>query len=336
MQIREPFLKRALLVLPLVALGLVSCSEKEAPSQTEEEDEFVSVGLNLRTENVELVSEVPLTRAGENNKMYGIRIEEYEDFDRDQYDRHPYCYALFDDIQNVIVKFRKNKHYFITIDYFPNGKNEIGFSGTEYGCPFQRFPSSPHYSPIPFNEIIYDTDDTMYCLGSSMLHPKPSTAYSAQTYSLDCHFERYIYMDWNFVPSDDSTLDITLLRAQGGFKFVFEKVEGFDYSNVVVRISETNYTIDVTKNSVLEISDLTMGGSTLPFEPECRELEANVSIGTAQNKTEIFNGKLNVKRNILQTFSVKLKPADTTTNPLNIMNESGGMTNEEGGVLNGE
>lgn len=320
------------LLSSLIALFCACNKEKE----TTETEEFVSVGLIVKTENVSFDSEYPLSRDGtENPKIYGLQIEECDNIS-DTWPRHSYCYALLDNIQDIVINFRKNKRYMIRVDYFPNGKNEIAFKGTEYGSPFQRFPSISHSEPIPFNKIIYDTEDGLYCIHDMGIHTISSSPYSAGTDCLSCHFERYVYTNWNFIPKDDSPLEITLSRAVGGLTFNFEKVDGFEYSNIIVEIASVQYPVNFINESSLVIPVLTLWGSHDYSETTVDLVSTKASIGTEENKTEIFYGDIEIKRNTMRVYSVKLQPESSTHNPLSITEESNEMGTEEKGILNPE
>ena len=92
---------KRLLFLPLLVLCLSGCMmeelDKESPVQ--EAKEYL-VPIKMAGEILE-IEEGPLTKAGENNDLYGFQINSKK---AGETSYSPYAYGLFDDISDVKVK----------------------------------------------------------------------------------------------------------------------------------------------------------------------------------------------------------------------------------------
>lgn len=304
-------------------ITMVSCTKEEIMT----ENEFIEVGLNIKTDRLPLASEIPLTK-GASADIYGLNIYEY----KDDLAENPYCYGLFTSLDKLTIKFRKGYKYFIMIDYIPNGQNIIGFDGLEWGSPFYRALHVYEENPAPFNQLIYSAENCLMGLGCVTMHIAPNKLFDDQKRG---DFERYLYQDWDFVPPKDGVeVDIELVRANAGVTFEFEKVDGYSYSKVDVKLDCFEQTVDLTKDNKLVLPQITMSRSyNLGYNIKETD-ELTLRIGTSKNETEIFNGVIEIKRNTMRTYTVKLKPESTTDNPFDISLDETAMSNENKGSLN--
>lgn len=305
-------------------ITMISCTKNEMV----EEREFIEVGLNIKTDRLPLASETPLTKAGDSKDIYGFNIYEYTDV----YEENPYCYGLFTSLDKLVVKFRKGYKYCIFIDYIPNGQNIIGFNSKEWGSPYHRALHIEEKSKITFNKLVYDSENWLMALGNPIMHIAPNKLFGPQSRG---NFERYLYQIWDFTPpANGEEVDIKLLRANAGVTFIFEKVEGYSYSKVDVKIDCFENTVDLTETNTLQIPQITMGRS-YNLDSVSNDAEVlKVVIGTPKNDSEIFNGEIEIKRNTMRTYTVKLKPQSTTENPFDVTMENGDMATENNGNLN--
>ena len=128
---------KRLLFLPLLVLCLSGCMmeelDKESPVQ--EAKEYL-VPIKMAGEILE-IEEGPLTKAGENNDLYGFQINSKK---AGETSYSPYAYGLFDDISDVKVKLISGAEYEFICTMVRDGKNRIDFTSFDgnvsYGCPF--------------------------------------------------------------------------------------------------------------------------------------------------------------------------------------------------------
>jgi hypothetical protein len=309
-------------LLLLAACSLGSCDELNQ----NDEVEYVDVGFNV---TLPLLSETPLATKAKNNGIYGLNIYEY----KNDYGEGAYCYGLFDKMDNLVIRFRKGYKYHFVIDYIPDAKNVIGHSGYEYGVPFMRAMHVPHNTAPQINKLVYDAEDCLMQLGSWEIHRADSGPGGAVYMS---EFERYIFTDWDFTPpTDGSTVSIELQSANAGLTFVFEKVQGYDYSNVYVKVDQAmEHTINLSKSDRLEMPQIAFGRSHWIGVDYEDEHTYPVTIGTPENPTLFFKGEITAKRNIMRTFVVKLQPEETVNTPFDISVNKGTIEYEDGGQLN--
>lgn len=322
-----------LISIIVCSFAMFSCESIEIEPIVPEvqEDVFVTVSFSVGAEGVVLVGEEPLTKASSPSDLYGFSIYEYEDFDHDCWTYHEYCYGLLDNISDLSIKFRKGYHYLLTMIYLPDGKSIVEKKGIEYGVPFCRYPSITVSEEIPLNSVIYDTENTLYCLGGSFDTYDYGRCYHAP-------FDFYVYKDWNFEPKNDEKISIELKHANAGITFQYNKVEGFDYDKVVVKFvnEQWEYTTDITSDdNKLVIPLITISESGTPFVNHLCDYDCvEVIIGTSEEPSLFYRGKLGLTPNVMKTYDVYLRPVGSTTNPFDITSESDSMSNETCGSLN--
>lgn len=297
----------------IFAFTLFSC-QKEITV----DNEYVTVSFNTTLEGVSLQDEIPFTKASEENGLYGVQVNvcdsEYDGFSYSE----KYCYGIFDDISILQIKFKRNEKYVIRIDYFPNGKNEIPYTTNGYS-PLQVMPW--HISvPATLNEIVYSNN---YCLD-----------YICCYWAVTC--DRYSYWNENFIPTDNASIPINLLRMNAGITIDLSEVEGQEYSLINMSFNGHTFSANVSngdtqiviENIMLDMNQYVGIEKSIPdlFYYEC-------IIGTPEQPTLFYKGQLEVRRNTMRTYAVRLE-ADMTTNGINVTYENGGFGTDSGGYLN--
>lgn len=134
-----------------------ACSEVGTNEQpiTPAEPEYVTVSLGL---NVELDYEYePLTRAEENNDLYGIQIYSTPVPATENAEWTKYAYGLFDNTDNLTVKLIRGYEYKFVATMVKDGKNKTKEYGDTYGSPFTHHdqPHSGRSTEISMS-FIYD------------------------------------------------------------------------------------------------------------------------------------------------------------------------------------
>lgn len=328
-------MKKIIYLISVIACAMFMFSCERFDIETEvpvSQEEFVTIDFAVGAEGLVFVGEEPLTKAAGSTDLYGFSFLEYEDFEHNCWTHHEYCYGLFDNISDLTVKFRKGYHYLFTMVYIPDGKNIIEKKGIEYGLPFSRWPHIAVSEEIPLNTVIYDTENTMGWLGGSFDTYDYGRCYHAP-------FDYYVYKDWDFVPKSDEKVSIELKHGNAGITFYYNKVDGFDYDEVVVSFVNEPWTyttkIDEGDANKLVIPLITVADSSTPFlnhfcDYDCVE----VVIGTREEPALFYRGKLGLTPNVMKKYDVFLRPQGTTTNPFDITSEGTSMNNETCGSLN--
>ena len=110
------------------------------------EPEYVTVSLGL---NVELDYEYePLTRAEENNDLYGIQVYSTPAPAAEKAEWTKYAYGLFDTTDNLTIKLIRGYEYKFETIMVKDGKKRLG--NGSYGEPFSHeyYPSNYTYTPL--------------------------------------------------------------------------------------------------------------------------------------------------------------------------------------------
>ena len=186
-----------------------ACSEIGTTEQpnTPTEPEYVTVSLGL---NVELDYEYePLTRAEENNDLYGIQVYSTPYPATEKAEWTKFAYGLFDNVDNLTVKLVRGYEYKFVASMVKDGKNKVEhYSDGSYYSPFHHQTAPPTYASTPLSEsFIYGQ------LGLGMLNSNGFSGY--------LNVERYYGELEGYIPGDnDSKATIELKRTSFGAKFI--------------------------------------------------------------------------------------------------------------------
>lgn len=296
-------------ILFSLMIGLFACAKVNT------EPEYVSVNFKVTYEGLELVSESELTKAVEQNGIYGVAIKEYVNNNPELY-----CYGLFDDISQLQVNFKRGERYSIMIDYFPNGKNELVHNGNVYETTMSITPW--HNAPsVVLNQIVYSTTHTVSEILFSYYQP----------------YDRYGYVNYNYVPTDNSPLPVYFLRLNAGLTVKLETVEGFVFETVRMYGGYTavTYTADIAGGAdEIVIDKIALGWNGVDWSNGiCDLYNVHYEIGTPDNPTMFFDGDIELKRNTMRTYTIKLE-SDMTTNAMSVSYEEAPYGADNGGYLN--
>ena len=266
-------------MLSMLSLA-TSCENSEEPI-TPAEPEYVTVSLGL---DVSLDYEYePLTRAEENNDLYGIQVYSTPVPATENAVWTKYAYGLFDTADNLTIKLVRGHEYKFETIMVKDGKDKIHYNAyyDTYGGPFDHETSPGAYiscnTPLS-TSFIYST-----------LGMREWSYYGLSKY---LNVELYYGELEGYTPGDnDSKATIELKRTSFGAKFIAKG--------------------DYAENGVLEVI---MGNSSQPH------LTLNLAEGN--EVSEIFSFK-NVRaawldENYTETISVILRIAysDGTSAPL--------------------
>ncbi|MBR5771110.1 MAG: hypothetical protein IKY20_06065 [Alistipes sp.] len=196
-------------MLSMLSLA-TSCENPNArPEQpdTPTEPEYVTVSLGL---NVELDYEYePLTRAEENNDLYGIQVYSTPVPATENSEWTKFAYGLFDTTDNLTVKLIRGYEYKFETVMVKDGKDKVELHSNGYREPFMHETSYRGYSSTPLStSFIYDKLG-LPLWGDEYLDP----------YYLN--MELYYGELVGYVPGDnDSKATIELKRTSFGAKYI--------------------------------------------------------------------------------------------------------------------
>ena len=187
-----------------------ACSEagtNEQPTPTEPEYVTVSLGLNVGLD----YGYEPLSRAEENNDLYGIQVYSTPVPATENAEWAKYAYGLFDTTDNLTIKLIRGYEYKFEATMVKDGKNKVDKTNydniTRYERPFSH-QSTPHnFTSTPLSEsFIYGS------LGLGLGHP---------LYAKYQNVERYYGELEGYIPGDnDSKATIELKRISFGVKYI--------------------------------------------------------------------------------------------------------------------
>ncbi len=197
-------------MLSMLSLA-TSCENSNArPEQpdTPTEPEYVTVSLGL---NVELDYEYePLTRAEENNDLYGIQVYSTPLPATENAEWTKYAYGLFDNTDNLTIKLIRGYEYKFVARMVKDGKDKVEhYASGHYSGPFSH-ENEPNISTA----TLISTSFIYGSLGMNYLHKNGNGYFYHNAESYYGELEGYIPGD------NDSKATIELKRTSFGAKFI--------------------------------------------------------------------------------------------------------------------
>lgn len=184
-----------------------ACSEvgtNEQPTPTEPEYVTVSLGLNVELD----YDYEPLTRAEENNDLYGIQVYSAPISANENAQWTKFAYGLFDNTDNLTIKLVRGYEYKFETIMVKDGKNKIeSYDGKYYG------PFSHETTPLCYSSTELSTSFIYGKLGMDKWGDDDLYRY--------LNVELYYGELVGYVPGDnDSKVTIELKRTSFGAKFI--------------------------------------------------------------------------------------------------------------------
>ncbi len=206
-------MKRLFLLLAVVGMLFTACSEagtNEQPTQTEPEYVTVSLGLNVGLD----YGYEPLSRAEENNDLYGIQVYSTPVPATENAQWTKFAYGLFDNTDNLTIKLIRGYEYKFVATMVKDGKNKILYNeyyGT-YGSPFRHEESDGYATTQLSMSFIYGQLGMDLSTGNTELN-------DGRVYHPNV--ERYYGELEGYIPGDnDSKATIELKRISFGVKYI--------------------------------------------------------------------------------------------------------------------
>lgn len=291
-------MKRFFLLLAVVGMLFTACSEvgtNEQPTPTEPEYVTVSLGFN-----VELDYEYePLTRAEENNDLYGIQVYSTPVPATEDAEWTKYAYGLFDTPDNLTIKLIRGYEYKFETIMVKDGKDKVSNDdGTCYHGPFWH-----ETAPNTF---------TLTELSTSFIYGKLGMRqWGYWGISEYLNVELY-YGELNgYVPSDnDSKATIELKRTSFGAKFIAkgDYAENGTLEIVMGDYEQPHLTLNLDEgNEVSDIFSFRNVRSALLDENYAETVSVMLRIAYSDgSSTPLGTHDITFKRNITTVVNVDL------------------------------
>lgn len=303
----------------------LSCS-KETPiiEEAAAPKEFI-VSLGFSGE-ITQISESPLTKAAENNDLYGIQVYSMQIENGTQY--QPYAYGLFDDKSFITVKLLEGYKYKFVSTMVVDGKNKIGSLGEGYDRPFYFFSRTGGpliYSIVPLtNSFTYTSTECMEGLSRGYSNVKSSGSYDRP------NTDRFYGENEGYIPVEDGRVSINMKRAVFGVKVV---VEGLTEGKITIELSSApEMHIDFPETEAQQI--FTFSGVSGCWANDDYSETVTFSAGWSKANGEtvpIDSRDIPFKRNKLTTIQIKINE-NTKDTGLDITTESAELG--DGGTVN--
>lgn len=208
---------KVLSAIVLVPLAVVGCTKSSMSPDSGEEAKEYTVTLSCGGE-IKDVSISDLTKAEENNDLYGVQVYSRPAQSDDAY--KPYAYGLFDSMEGREIKLLDGYEYKFEATMVKEGK-EVCYKNyiDSYSAPFFLSPinnsikCSPLFSYDAANHLSYLESGTTYMREKKgdAIFKRPNT-------------DRYYGEVEGFVPSDGSKVTISMKRTAFGLKVKTENL----------------------------------------------------------------------------------------------------------------
>lgn len=199
-----------------------ACSEvgtNEQPTPTEPEYVTVSLGLNVGLD----YGYEPLSRAEENNDLYGIQVYSTPISATENPQWTAFAYGLFDNVDNLTIKLIRGYEYKFVATMVKDGKNKIsGNDHSGYTSPFthQDQPGSGTQMPTPLSASFVYSQSAM-SLGRGNAGLRDNNDNNKTNWVDHPNIERYYGELERYIPGDnDSKATIELKRTSFGVKYI--------------------------------------------------------------------------------------------------------------------
>lgn len=307
-----------------LSILLLSCSKDETENNKEPNDDnnMVTVSLGMTGDILE-VEESPLSKAVETADIYGVQIYSSPK-DEDNY--QPYGYGIFIDKSKMQVNLFKDRKYKFEMTVFPNGEYYI-YKGEKHTQTGVRPPindplirDSIKYSDYEIGQL---SEESTYCINDGN-----NTVYTNRP-----PFDRYYGKLIDYIPTENSTINIDLKRVVAGLTFKVKglteqsslkiDVEGFP----IVEAKGDGITKEMTYNSLMCLRGENIGQYYVYrrytdkwFENPIDEVPFKFT-WTNGERTESFTQTVTLKRKMNYTFQITIPETFLISNGITVTEE---------------
>lgn len=289
------------------AAALIACSKIEeiGTNPTEEPtagDEYVTVGL--RGVGEYLTAELsPLTKAGSSD-LIGIQVYDLDDKTNHVFhEGTSYCYGVYDCLENVSFRLKKDHRYAILADCVVDGQNVINMVSSDvWEIPFNTWD----WSPTELNKTYYNTAVFLFQLNGSLVRKGYQRGNSEEEFVEGV--DRYFGEIPEYIPTGDGDIEIEMKRQVFGMTFNFTPDDEHQYDHVVITLNNSHYarhTVSINSSGVTKFEI-----PSIIFPSKKDSLEVPLSIGLEDDFGCFFSGTVTIYRNKMHTIDFKLEGAD--------------------------
>lgn len=274
-----------LVLISMICLA-ISCSKEDKDAGGKESIYKVSlrIGGEITTD------ESPLTKAEENNMLFGISVFK---------DGAAFAYGLFDNIDNIDVFLLSGHSYTFKCTLIKNGKLCVLGSSSGYYSPFSR-PGNP--TPL--------TNTFTYATNSSMQVSKVTEYKSDHNGKYDA--DRYYCEISDYIPSVNGSVSLNLKHTVVGFKYSLLGLTDGSLAIKIKRSGDSNYIVNTSVNSSTESEGLILECNNVLSAynyPDTYTETATVSLVWTRGNNIVQNlGSVDVelKRNMMNCIRINL------------------------------
>ena len=209
---------KILSAIVLVPLAVAGCTKSSMSPDSGEEAKEYTVTLSCGGE-IKDVSISDLTKAEENNDLYGVQVYSRPAQSDDAY--KPYAYGLFDSMEGREIKLLDGYEYKFEATMVKEGKvilTTAGYNATDtFYCPFGLYPTNK--TAYIAKMFVYDSEHYFYDLGNGRATIKSSSSPLNHP-----NTDRYYGEVDGFVPHESSKVTISMKRTVFGLKVKTENL----------------------------------------------------------------------------------------------------------------
>ena len=281
----------------------ISCNKED--KKAAEEESLYKVSLKIGGEIT--TADSPLTKADENNILFGISV--YRDGSADN---NSFAYGLFDNINDISIFLLSGHSYTFKCTLIKNGKLCVGnYNNIEYYSPFRLVKSGSRTAGRLTNTFTYYEEEYTY----SRYHLNVTDAVEYNNdHKLKCDADRYYCEVYNYTPSVNGSVDLNLKHSVVGLKY---SLSGLTDGSLAIKIkrsynSYSYYIVDTSVNSDTESEGLILECNNVLSSynyPDTYTETATVSLVWTRGNNIVQNlGSVDVelKRNMMNCIRINL------------------------------
>ena len=203
---------KVLSALVFIPLAVAGCTKSSMSPDSEKEAKEYIVTLACGGE-IKDVTVSDLTKAEENNDLYGVQVYSRPAQSDDAY--KPYAYGLFDSMEGREIKLLEGYEYKFVATMVKDGKTILTPAGHNasnvFYCPFELYPApkAAYISEV----FVYDSANYLYDLGNGRATINPSI--SPLNHPNTDHYYGEVE---SIIPSESNKVTISMKRTAFGLK----------------------------------------------------------------------------------------------------------------------
>lgn len=286
----------------MICLG-ISCSKEG--NEAEEKESIYKVSLRIVGEIT--TNENPLTKAEENNMLFGISV-----FRDGSEEKNSFAYGVFDNINDISVFLLSGHSYTFKCTLIKNGKLcvEKQTYRNSYYSPFRLINTGTRSAVDLTNTFTY------YEEGYSDRYRLHLNVCDATEYSNDhkgkYDADRYYCEVYNYTPSENGSVNLNLKHTVVGLKYSLSGLTDGSLAIKIKRSSDSNYIVDTSVNSGTESEGVILECNNVLSAynyPDTYTETATVSLVWTRGNNIVQNlGSVDVelKRNMMNCIRINL------------------------------